>query len=388
MIPIRSPWIHTQRTLVLTLLLSLVLVPILVACDPAPTRSQTADTVATGAFCHAGLATQDTLHIVTTTGQIGNTVRMIVGLDTIDPTLWSRSAIASRTVWTPEAGGNTQTVVASAGIIQATGLDIQVSVLLGPGSDPHLYLPTFRDATLLNEADLIIYNGLHLEAQMLNALQELATTRCVVAIGDVLYANQALASLFLYDENGLVDPHIWNSPTLWREAVNTLTQVLDGMYHDAQPSLHHNAAVVTTFLDRAEGIIQDMFGSEAIPVKYLVTAHDAFGYYSALTGLETVGLQGLSTETEVSAYDIQTIADMIVEQRIPALFVETSVSEDAIEAVQAAVQAKGWQVELGGELYSDALGPVGSEGESYLGMLQHNTLTIFQALASERASQP
>lgn len=134
-------------------------------------------------------------------------------------------------------------------------------------------------------------------------------------------------------------------------------------------------------MQKAENIILDMFSPDNLPVKYIVTAHDTFGYYPRLTELENVGLQGLSTETEVSAFDVQSIAALIVEKQIPAMFVESSVSEDAIQAVRAAAAAQGWEVELGGELYSDALGPQNSEGETYLGMLQHNTLTIFNALA-------
>ena len=121
---------------------------------------------------------------------------------------------------------------------------------------------------------------------------------------------------------------------------------------------------------QAERMILEMFKPENLPVKYLVTAHDAFGYYAQLTDLENIGLQGLSTETEVSAFDVQSIASLIVEKRIPAMFVESSVSEDAVRAVQAAAAAQGWDVQLGGELYSDALGPQGSGGDTYLGMLR------------------
>ncbi len=369
----------------LLLCLVLVLAPILTACAVQANQGQARTLESDSNPCQAGLADQDTLHVVATTGQIGNTVRMIAGLEPIDPALWSRAALETRTSWSADmedAGA------AEPGTLQATNLDIQVSVMLGPGLDPHLYLPTLKDAELLNSADLILYNGLHLEAQMLNALEELAKTRCVVAIGDALYAREELRSQFLHDEAGLVDPHIWNSPTLWREATEAMAHTLAAMYDREQPALHHNATVVTAYLQQAEDIILDMFGDDEIPVKYLVTAHDAFGYYADLTGLKTMGLQGLSTETEVSAYDIQAIADTIVSNQIPALFVETSVSEDAIRAVQAAVQAKGWQVALGGELYSDALGPAGSEGETYLGMLQHNTVTIYQALTGAGAQSP
>ncbi len=330
--------------------------------------------------CHDEFAAGETVRVVATTGQIGDVVSLIAGLKTLDPALWTLDELTRRSSWHP--GDFAPAATASVQRIQTNipGVSITIDTLLGPGTDPHLFVPSLRDAETLNKADIIFYNGLHLEAQMSKAMTELAQSRCVVPVGDVLLAQPELQDLFIHS-GGVVDPHIWNSPTLWVAATSVMAETLDRALQGEQPEFHHNAEVIRSYIKRAERIVREMFKPENLPVRYLVTAHDAFGYYTQLTDLENIGLQGLSTETEVSAFDVQSIASLIVEKRIPAMFVESSVSEDAVQAVQAAAVAQGWDVRLGGELYSDALGPQGTEGDTYLGMLQHNTLTIFNALA-------
>lgn len=358
------------------LLLACLASPLLAACQavsgPVPPQD----------LCQARKAPDESLRIVATTGQIGNTVRMIAGLDPLAPGLWSQAEIEARTGWLSASATDAQ-----ADAIASVALPITVETMLGPGTDPHLYIPTLGDVEQLRGADIIFYNGLHLEAQMLNALQALAAERCVIALGDILYADEQFHDLILHNAESAVDPHIWNSPELWAGAIDIMVRILDDMYAGTQPALEANAQLIQARLAQAQALIPEMFRDDAVPVKYLVTAHDAFGYYTRLAGLKSIGLQGLSTETEVSAHDIQAIVDTIVEKQIPAIFVESSVSEDAVQAVQAAARARGWDVVLGGELYSDALGPAGTEGSTYLGMLQHNTITIFQALAGRVNSE-
>ncbi len=335
--------------------------------------------------CHDRFAPGETVHVVATTGQIGDVVSMLAGLKPLDPTLWTVAELTRRSSWNPD-GFEPDAAEATAHLqIVPTGVSITVSTVLGPGTDPHLFNPSLRDAETLNNADVIFYNGLHLEAQMLKAMAELAQSHCVVPVGDVLMARPELQALFIHSSEGVVDPHIWNSPTLWTAATRLMAETLDRAIQGEQPALHRNAEAITARIKQAESLIRQMFSSENLPVKYLVTAHDAFGYYAQLAELENIGLQGLSTETEVSAFDVQSIAALIVEKQIPAMFVESSVSEEAIRAVQAAAAAQAWDVQLGGELYSDALGPPGTAGDTYLGMLQHNTLTIFNALARTSA---
>ncbi len=330
--------------------------------------------------CNARFAAGEPVRVVATTGQIGDVVSMIAGLKPLDATLWTLDTLTRRSLWTPGDFDSAAADAAQSRQIAPVEVPITVSTLLGPGTDPHLFNPSLGDAETLNQADIIFYNGLHLEAQMLKAMAELAQTHCVIPVGDVLMAQPEFQALFIHSGEGVVDPHIWNSPTLWAAATHLMAESLDRAIQGDQPAFHRNAEVIRDRIMWAEHLILEMFKPENLPVKYLVTAHDAFGYYAQLTDLKNVGLQGLSTETEVSAFDVQAIATLIVEERIPAMFVESSVSEDAVRAVQAAAAAQGWAVQLGGELYSDALGPQGSAGDTYLGMLQHNTLTIFNAL--------
>lgn len=330
--------------------------------------------------CAAGMAEDDSLRVLSTTGQIGSVVDLILGLEQIPDGLWDPDTLAERTGVAALASIDADTESGPAAMVKPS-IVVETHTMLGPGVDPHLYVPTLGDAEEFSKADVIFYNGLHLEAQMLGALEELSSSRCVIALGDLLYQDPDFADLFLHTDDGLVDPHIWNHPGLWSLAAAHVAEVLDGMYAEPVPALAANAGKVADRIAVAGSLIAEMFAGERIPVRYLVTAHDAFGYFTAVTNLESIGLQGLSTESEASVYDIQQIAETIVAHRIPAMFVESSVSTDAVEAVREAVRARGWDVRLGGELYSDALGPQGSEGETYLGMLQHNAVTIYLALA-------
>lgn len=330
--------------------------------------------------CAAGMTRDDSLRVLSTTGQIGSVVDLMLGLEQIPDGLWDPGTLAERTGVAALASIDAGVEPSLVAMVRPS-IDVETHTMLGPGVDPHLYVPTLGDAEAFNKADIIFYNGLHLEAQMLGALEELSDSRCVIALGDLLYEDVNLADRFIHTEEGLVDPHIWNHPELWSLATVRMAQVLEGMYAEPVPEFAANAEKVAERIAVAGSLITELFAGERIPVRYLVTAHDAFGYFTAVANLESIGLQGLSTESEASVYDIQQIAETIVAHRIPAMFVESSVSTDAVTAVREAVRARGWDVRLGGELYSDALGPQGSESETYLGMLQHNAVTIYLALA-------
>ncbi len=330
--------------------------------------------------CTAGMTKEDPLRVLSTTGQIGSMVDLILGLEQIPDGLWDPDTLAERTGVAALASIDAGADPGLAAMVRPS-IAVETYTMLGPGVDPHLYVPTLGDAEEFNKADVIFYNGLHLEAQMLGTLEELSGSRCVIALGDLLYKDENLADRFIHTDEGLVDPHIWNHPELWSLATVRMAQVLEGMYAGPVPEFSANAEKVTERIAVAGALIAELFAGERIPVRYLVTAHDAFGYFTAVTNLESIGLQGLSTESEASVYDIQQIAETIVAHRIPAMFVESSVSTDAVAAVREAVRAREWDVRLGGELYSDALGPQGSEGATYLGMLQHNAVTIYLALA-------
>ncbi|MEM7321600.1 MAG: zinc ABC transporter substrate-binding protein [Actinomycetota bacterium] len=256
------------------------------------------------------------------------------------------------------------------------GDQVELIGLLGPGVDPHVYIPTEGDVSAFNDADVIFYNGLFLEAQMERILEQLASSRTVVAVGD----RQEESDLIPVGD-GEFDPHIWNDPVLWQGVVEVIRDTLVAADPDNGAVYEANAG---QYLDTIADTHAEMLALvDRVPPdqRLLITAHDAFGYYARAYGFEVAGLQGLSTESEASTADVQQLADLIVSRRISAIFVETSVSTRSIEAVQAAVSAQGLSVEIGGSLFSDALGEEGHPAETYVGMLRHNTETIVNALA-------
>lgn len=263
------------------------------------------------------------------------------------------------------------------------GEQVEIVMLLGPGIDPHTYVPTESDLRKLERADVIFANGLHLEARMDRVLDQLATRegKRVVMLGNQLDP----ANLLSWEpEAGLpYDPHVWNDVRLWKEVVAVIATTLA----DADPSnaatYQANAMAYAAELDELHAYL--LAQAEVIPAerRVLVTAHDAFGYFGRAYGFEVAAVQGLSTQAEASAADIQELAQIIIEGNVPAIFIETTVSPRTIEAVQAAVHnATGQPVRLGGELYSDAMGAPSSGAETYIGMMRHNMDTIVAALGA------
>lgn len=286
-------------------------------------------------------------------------------------------------------GGETATesdklnVVATTGQLHDTvsniaGDAVVLTGLLGPGIDPHAYKPTQKARRALDAADVIFYNGLFLEAGMGEVLDQLAETgekAAVVAVGDNLDAEQLLGW-----EGYDYDPHVWNDPLLWRDVVTQVRDTLVTADPDNADLYERNAAAYLAEIEATHDELTALYDSIPADKRVIITAHDAFGYLARTYGLDVKGLQGISTESKASANDVITLADFIVEREIPAIFVESSVSKDAVEAVQAAVQDRGFNVVIGGELLSDALGEEGSDGATYLGMLRYNAQTISEAL--------
>lgn len=281
---------------------------------------------------------------------------------------------------------NKLTVVATTGqladaVEQVGGEAIETINLLGPGIDPHTYVPTESDIEKLQAADIIIYNGIHLEVRIEEALEQIGQISdiTVVAPGDRI----GTARLLEWEpESGLpYDPHIWNDVTLWMEVVRTIRDTLAEADPDNAADYTTRADTYLAELETLHRYIQEKVRTIPPDNRILVTAHDAFGYFGRAYGLTVYAVQGISTETEASPADIQAVADMVVETGVPAIFVETMISPRAVEAVQAAVQARrGERVAIGGELYSDTLGPPVSAADSYTSMMRYNIDTIAAAL--------
>lgn len=260
---------------------------------------------------------------------------------------------------------------------------VTITPLMGAGVDPHLYQPTESDIAAMNEADVVVYSGLHLEGQfdtVFNALGEqgVATFTLGQPVKD---AGFIVGGFDLSEELVNVDdPHFWFDPRNWEITTMSLAESLAEL----------NPENADVYLTNAEAYIEDLRvlfawadeGLRSVPSsqRYLVTSHDAFQYYGAGFGWRVFGIQGLSTEDEAGVGDIQGTVDFVINNNIPVLFVESSLPPDTIQAVVEAVEDAGSEIRIGvRELYSDAMGEPGTFGGTYIGMIGENTLTILQS---------
>jgi manganese/zinc/iron transport system substrate-binding protein len=258
------------------------------------------------------------------------------------------------------------------------GEHVRVASLMGPGTDPHLYTAIASDIDKLRDADVVFYNGLFLEAQLEDALEQLGERQPVVAVSSGIDPARLLPSANYADE---YDPHIWFDVTLWMAAVEQIRDTLVSVDPENAVDYEANAAAYLAELEALHVYVSEQANRVPEPQRVLITAHDAFNYFGRAYGFEVLGLQGISTASEASTADVQRLADFIADNRIPALFIESSVPVRTVEAVQAAVRARGFDVAIGGELFSDAMGDSGTPEGTYLGMVRHNIDTISSALA-------
>lgn len=293
------------------------------------------------------------------------------------------SACATETNNNPAGKLNVVTTTGMIGdIVKNVGGDyVEVVSLMGPGVDPHLYKASEGDVQRLQSANLIFYNGLHLEAQMGEVIEKMNEFGVrTVAVTDSIDRSLLLASPTYPDQ---YDPHVWFDVTLWMKAVE---QVRDTLTEVDPAHTSEYEANAESYLNQLEELHQYVLSqAESIPAekRVLITAHDAFNYFGEAYGFEVRGLQGISTEAQAGTADVQALADFIVERQIPAIFVESSVPQRNIEAVQAAVQDQGFNVVIGGSLFSDAMGTAGTPEGTYIGMVTHNIDTIVNALNGE-----
>ena len=257
------------------------------------------------------------------------------------------------------------------------GEHVAVHGLMGPGVDPHLYKATPSDVLALQRADIIFYNGLHLEAKMGELFEKMGQTRMTVAVTRNIPETMLLSPA---EFEGLHDPHVWFDVTLWKQAAGEIAAALGEKGPEHAEIFNTNAAHYLAKLDELHNYVTEQALRVPEGQRMLVTAHDAFNYFGKRYGFEVVGLQGISTEAEAGTRDVQNLVNLIVDRKIQAIFVESSVPIRNIQAVQEAVQAKGWNVAVGGELFSDAMGDAGTFEGTYIGMVTHNIDTIASAL--------
>ena len=258
---------------------------------------------------------------------------------------------------------------------QVAGEFVDVSILMGPGTDPHLFRPTRSDVGRLVASDLILWNGLDLEAQLEKTLHKLSKTKRVVAVGEVVLADRLLRS-----EEGKRDPHLWMDPQLWALVLErAFTEVAALVPHK---SIEIEARAKAYLAELAELDRQAEQALATVPerARILVTAHDAFSYFGKRYGYQVEGVQGISTESEAGLKRIEDLVQLLAERRIPSVFVETSVSERNLRALIEGAAARGWTVRIGGTLYSDAMGAADTKAGTYLGMMTENVEQMVGAL--------
>ncbi|TCL56274.1 manganese/zinc/iron transport system substrate-binding protein [Kineothrix alysoides] len=262
--------------------------------------------------------------------------------------------------------------------IEIGGERITANGLMGPGIDPHLYQASAGDVSLMQKADVVLYNGLHLEGKMGEIFENLSTQgSTVICIENGLDESMLLA---WENDSSVHDPHIWFDVSLWKQAAKTVTDGLTQADPKGKADYEANLEAYLEELDETDTYIRNRVTELSESQRVLVTAHDAFQYFGKAYGFEVRGLQGISTDAEAGTSDVSALADFIAERQIKAIFVESSVPPKTIEALQAAVKAKGFDVAIGGELYSDSLGGADSGAETYILTVKANIDTIVNAL--------
>ncbi len=256
---------------------------------------------------------------------------------------------------------------------------VQVDVLMQPGVDPHLYKASLGNVRTLDRADMVFFGGLHLEGKMVSVLRKIGQHKPSIGVGDALPKER----LLLHGEagaEGATDPHIWFDASLWALVVEEVGKEL-GVFDPSHAEVYTaNAAAyrdeVLALHEWAKSRIAEIPKQQRV----LITAHDAFHYFGRVYDIEVMGLQGMSTSTEFGLNDVNRLVDTIVQRGIKALFIETSIPRRSIEAVQEGCRARGHEVVIGGELFSDSMGAKGTPEGTYIGMVRHNVDTIVAAL--------
>ena len=285
----------------------------------------------------------------------------------------------------PEIGERQIRVVATTGMVadaveHVGGERVDVETLMGPGVDPHLYKASEGDVIRLADADVVFYNGLHLEAKLADVFERMGGRARTAAVTDGVPRGRLIASAAF---GAAYDPHVWFDVRLWMGAVREVRDTLAELDPGHAAVYRRNAQAYIGELERLDGYVRRRAAEVPPGRRVIITAHDAFNYFGRAYGFEVRGLQGISTASEAGTRDVRELAAFVASRRIPALFVESSVSPRTIEAVEEAVRARGFDVSIGGSLYSDALGDPGTPEGEYVGMVRHNVDTIVEGLAGE-----
>ncbi|MBW2937155.1 zinc ABC transporter substrate-binding protein [Aureisphaera sp. CAU 1614] len=255
---------------------------------------------------------------------------------------------------------------------------IEINGLMGAGVDPHLFKASEGDVSKLYHADVIFYNGLHLEGKLVEVFEKMESQqKKTIALGEQLDKDGLIGSDYFASN---YDPHVWFNIQYFKEFANTVTQVLSEEDPKNSELFVANNNLFQKKLTDLETEVKAIIETLPQEKRILVTAHDAFNYFGKEYGFNVVGLQGLSTATEAGVQDVQKLSDFIIENKVKAIFIESSVPRRTIEALQQAVLSKNHEVIIGGSLFSDALGDANTVEGTYIGMFLYNVTTIVNAL--------
>ncbi|MFS1515016.1 metal ABC transporter solute-binding protein, Zn/Mn family [Bacillus sp. SCS-151] len=272
----------------------------------------------------------------------------------------------------------TTTIGQIADIVENVGGEyVEVTPLMGPGIDPHLFQASQGDIKKLSEADIIFYNGLHLEGKMNEIFEKMRAEKPTYAVSETVPEDMLLAKP---GDTKAIDPHVWFDTELWAYSVKAVSEGLAQLDPEHADTYHANAEKYIDTLKEIRAYAEEQLAQIPEESRVLVTAHDAFGYFGEAYGIEVMGLQGLSTDSEYGLKDVQNLVDLLVDRKIKAVFIESSISEKSINAVVEGAKEEEHEVIIGGSLYSDAMGEQGTEEGTYEGMYMHNIDTIVSAL--------
>ncbi|MFC0267652.1 metal ABC transporter solute-binding protein, Zn/Mn family [Kushneria aurantia] len=268
---------------------------------------------------------------------------------------------------------------------QVGGECVEVTNMMGPGVDPHLYQASAGDVNALQQADMILYAGYSLEGQLGDVLERFGQMKPTVAMApESIDPGDLITVQDIYG----IDPHLWMDVGLWSNLVPTLVAQFSEQRPDCADTFEANGEAYRDELQALDGWIEESVASIPEQQRIMVTAHDAFNYYGRAYDIEVAGIQGISTETETGVADIRDMANVVSERNVPAIFIESTINPRTVQAVIDAARQQGHEVEIGGELYSDAMGESGTMGGTYIGMLYTNTTRIVKALGGETPPLP
>jgi manganese/zinc/iron transport system substrate-binding protein len=260
------------------------------------------------------------------------------------------------------------------------GEHLEVTGLMGPGVDPHLYRAVPADIERLAAADMIFYNGLHLEGRMADQFEQLSARKPTFAVTQALVDAEHPKLRKPPEFDGYYDPHVWHDPQLWSECVKYAAKALSDFDPDHRDDYARNRDAYLAKLAEADKYAREQLQTVPDEQRVLVSAHDAFNYFCHAYGLTSMALKGVSTEDEVTIGRMDEVIALLVERKIKAVFIESAAAPQIVRALIEPCRQAGHEVRIGGELYADALGPPESGADDYLGMIKANVDTIVSAL--------